>query len=589
MSGSVKSRLQSHALPLLLLFLMAAIGCAGYLYYRSQREALRRQQQDQLLAVADMKVHQIASWRSERLADAAAIASSPIVARALAQLLKGAPGLDSDFRIWLNALRERCGYKAAFVFDDARRVRLSVPAEHEPDSDLEALVTAAAHRRTVLLSDLYRSQGSGEIHMDLAIPIVARGSSARPIGTIVLRIDPHQFLYLLVQSSPTPSRTAETLLVRRDGDHVLYLNELRHRKGTAFSLRLPLHQRRLPAAWGVTGREGLIEGIDYRGVPVLAAIRSVPDSGWTMVAKIDLEEVYAPISALARWATLTLGLLLTAVAAGGGLLWRHQQASSYRRQYQAELERTAERLRAQEEIRMLNTELEQRVSELEAVNEELEAFSYSVSHDLRAPLRHLDGFSQLLSEEAGAQLDPACARYLQHIREDARRMGNMVDALLDLSRMGRRGLDRKLTPLRPVVEEVLAGLRPDYEGRNIRFEIGELPSANCDQALVKLVFTNLLSNAVKFTRPREPAIIQVGQTTRDGCPVIFVRDNGVGFNMKYAGKLFGAFQRLHTREEFEGTGIGLATVRRIIQKHGGAVWAEAAPDGGATFFFTLEP
>jgi light-regulated signal transduction histidine kinase (bacteriophytochrome) len=176
---------------------------------------------------------------------------------------------------------------------------------------------------------------------------------------------------------------------------------------------------------------------------------------------------------------------------------------------------------------------------------------------------------------------------LQFVHEASKRMEGMVDGLLKLSQTGRRDLSKRVVELRPLVEGVLADLKPDLEGREIELEIGELPAAECDPDLIRQVFANLLSNAAKFTRPRERAIIRVGQMTLDGRPVIFVRDNGVGFDMKQAGKLFGVFQRLHGRDDFEGTGIGLATVQRIIQKHGGRVWAESQPDQGATFYFTV--
>ncbi len=244
-----------------------------------------------------------------------------------------------------------------------------------------------------------------------------------------------------------------------------------------------------------------------------------------------------------------------------------------------------DRERVENELRQARDELEERVRERTA---ELEAFTYSVSHSLRAPLRHMDGFARILAEQAGPRLEPEFAKYLQRISEASQQMGRMVDDLLNLSRTGRRELSTRPTDLRLLVEEVLAELKPEIGDRDVKFEVGELPLAECDPALMKQVFANLLSNAVKFTRPREQAVIQVGQTRMHGQPVVFVRDNGVGFNMKHAARLFGVFERLHGREEFEGTGVGLATVQRIIRKHGGSVWAEAQPGQGATFYLRLK-
>jgi light-regulated signal transduction histidine kinase (bacteriophytochrome) len=207
---------------------------------------------------------------------------------------------------------------------------------------------------------------------------------------------------------------------------------------------------------------------------------------------------------------------------------------------------------------------------------------------LRAPLRHIGGFSKILVEEHGAEIPDAARRHLGLIREGARRMGRMVDELLELSRMSRKEVARQPTGLRSLVDEVLEELRPELEGRQIEWRIGELPFVDCDPNLTRQVFVNLLSNAVKFSGRRNPAIIEVGVSCDRGQPVLFVRDNGVGFSMKYADKLFGVFQRLHRREDFEGTGVGLATVQRIIHKHGGRIWAEAELDKGATFYFTLD-
>ncbi len=246
---------------------------------------------------------------------------------------------------------------------------------------------------------------------------------------------------------------------------------------------------------------------------------------------------------------------------------------------------------AEQKIRKLNEELEVRVLErtvqLAEANEELESFTYSVAHDLRAPLRQISGFSGILVEDFRASLDPEAQRYLQRIQQGTSKMGQLVDELLNLARVGRQTPNPRTVDLNSVVREVIEMLQPEIEGRNIEWTIAKLSSADCDPTLIKQVFQNLISNAIKYSRPRSPAVIEIGQIRQGASNTIFVRDNGVGFSMKYADKLFGVFQRLHRAEDFEGTGVGLATVHRIIKKHQGKVWAEAELDKGATFYFTV--
>lgn len=247
----------------------------------------------------------------------------------------------------------------------------------------------------------------------------------------------------------------------------------------------------------------------------------------------------------------------------------------------------SERKRAQEEIENLNQELIGRNADLLAVNEELESFSYSVSHDLRAPLRHMDGFSKLLHDEYGEVLDPNARRYLQMIQAGAKNMGELVDGLLKLGRVGRQALDRRPTDLSSLLQSVIRDLQIDCQGRRMDWHIAKLPTVACDPVLMKQVFANLLSNAAKYTRRRDPAVIEVGEVTIEGRAVMYVRDNGAGFDQQYVHKLFAVFQRLHRADEFEGIGVGLATVQRILRKHGGHIWAEGKVDKGATFFFEL--
>jgi PAS domain S-box-containing protein len=329
---------------LVFLGLSLVIAVAGFLFYRSHRAEIKKNIENDLAAVADLKVHLIESWRQERIANAGVIRDNQIIASRVAQWLKKSPdpALTGSLLIWMAALQRENGYQSVLLLDPSGKPRLGTRSDNSANTYDQECLSDAISSQNVLFSDLYRTARDGRIYLDLYTPLIQDDEQeAKVIGIVVLRIDPYKYLFPLIQSWPTPSHSAETLIVRPEGDRILFLNELRHRKESALAFSLPLDAPQLPGTRAVSRQKEVMEGIDYRGVPVLAALSPVPDTSWVMVAKVDAEEIYAPIRARAR-ITLIVVLLLIAIAGTGvSVGWAHQGRQFYRRELDAEREKQA--------------------------------------------------------------------------------------------------------------------------------------------------------------------------------------------------------------------------------------------------------
>ncbi len=970
-----------HWYPLVLIFAVVALGifAGGLLSYRNYERRFRTGIEEQLSAVTDLKVEQIVRWRHERLLDARYLRSTPYVARRALEVLThpAERATRQMFASWLDSMFAGGPYQQVLLLDDRLNVGLVYPEGSSGVLSEAALQAAqrALRSHEVVLAELHRETEKGPVYLSMMVPLVvplegpgenvpAAGQGSTPanrnVGLMVLQIDVQKELYPLIQRWPTLSKTAETLLVRRDGDDAIFLNDLKFQTNAALKLRISLASTNVPAVKAVLGQEGIVEGTDYRGEPALACLRAIPDTAWFMVARMDLAEVYAPLHARLTMTILLMIALILGAGASVGMVWRQQRVQYYRekvaasetmraseeryhtimeqaadaifmrdesgrileanrqacqslgysreellaktvwdidpealqagkpslwgrilagehftfesrhrrkdgrffpveatlglvrlpagpavlgiirditerkraeealrasedrfrravvdspfpillhaedgtiiqtsnswceitgytreelatiadwteRAYgerktliQADIDRLyavsqrvaegdftirtkhgdlriwefssgplghlpdgrrlvismamdvterrqaeaalreserslretqrvarlggyvldipsgswssselldivlgingtyersiegwlaiihsddrammgdyfrnevlaqgrifdkeyrivrhddqverwvhglgklefdaeghplkmhgtiqdiTERKQAEEEIHQLNQTLERRVVErtaqLEAANKELESFSYSVSHDLRAPLRAIDGFARILDEDYTARLDDEGRRLLGIICGEAKRMGQLIDDLLAFSRMSRQQVKSEQIDLAALAQAVFDEHAAQAPGREFHFKLHPLPPAQGDRALLRQALANLISNAIKYTRPRAVAEIEIGGRTEGGENLYYVKDNGVGFDMKYAGKLFGVFQRLHTEDEFEGTGVGLALVQRVIHRHGGRVWAEAKLNEGSTFYFTL--
>ena len=690
---------------------LLSILVVGTWFYLTQRRQLHEQAERSLRAIAEMKAAQVSKWRMDQLAEGEELQGSPRFTDTLDGFVKGSRDHDAEQLFSrLRALQRHYGYADVLLTDPTAEVCLSLAAAGAGSPNAapslgarsRALVAEALAGGVTRLGEL--EPCAGATCLDVVVPLFAAGR--RPVGAVVLRHDAAASLFPLVGTWPVPTGTAEALLVRVDGNDVLYLSPLRFRQAAPLSLRIPLSTSDNTAVRAALGETNVMLGRDYRGELVFSAPRPIPGSQWVLLAEIDEDEAMAPWRYRSRG---ILGLMLLALAASAaiaGAIWQASARSQDRALLDSEVARAAsetqyrqlfdhsvsgvavdeivldergapvdwiwvdvnrafekqtglaaeavrgrrarevlpdieqsfidafgrvalsgepahfeqytaalgrwysvvayrvaplrvavvfdditDRKRAEASLKELNDALERRVAErtaqLEAANKELEAFSYSVSHDLRAPLRAVIGYAGILEEDHAPHLDTNAKRILGIVRDEARRMGGLIDDLLAFSRTGRQSMRAVPVDMTAMAREALAELQRLEPEREVEVRVGEIPAGHADPALVRQVWSNLIGNALKFTRRTRPARVEIGGERRGDECVYFVRDNGSGFDMQYAGKLFGVFQRLHRQEDFEGNGVGLALVQRIVTRHGGRTWAEGAVDGGATFYFSL--
>lgn len=696
--------------PLLLaVFVLVGIGIAtaGSIFYLEREESLAERALDQLSSIAVLKVREIAEWRGQQLDNARALVRNPFTARAVRDYLARPEesNLGREVEAWMDDFRESYGYRNVLLLDRTGAVRASVPDSVPTDPSVLEQVLESPPKSGPFFFDFHRAGGNGEVMLNLYTAVADPDRpGGEPLGFFVLKIDPEEFLYPFIQLWPTPSETAETLLVERQGDEVLFLNDLRHRQGTALTLRRPITETTLPATYAAKGLSGTMEGLDYRGERVFSAYHPVTGSTWALVAKVDKREA---LSDLLQDSVLLGSLVAALLVASGAILlyietrqasrvYRERQAAmdekermlmqldavlnnivegvaisdlngnvitmnqaaldmhgfesldqgrQHLHRFQEDLELSeldgrvvpveqwplsrvllgdrftdrevrllhrktgkrriasyngtsvrgrsgeailavvtlrdiTDRKRAEEETKRLN-------ADLESANRELEAFNYTIAHDLRKPLTVVSGYTQVIRELCTGNLDEQCMGYLQEAYDGTLRMNRLIDVLLNFSSLARAELHREKVDLSAMVRAAAAELQLADPVRRVEFKIAEGIFVDGDADLLGVVLANLLGNAWKYTVMREEAVIEFGVTEIDGEPACFARDNGTGFDMKEAEKLFVPFERLLGTRDFTGFGIGLATVERIIHRHGGRVWAEGDPGKGATFYFTL--
>lgn len=706
----------------------------GYSIYQNQKTYINNVASQQLTAIAELKVWEINNWRNERIGNASVIYKDNVFTSNVTQYFNNPSSLEAKNNILslLSATQKSYQYKNILLLDKKKKVRLAL---NKYDADFgkvhSDLINDAVGENNIVFSDFYEDNKASSVYLSMAIPIVIfQKGNTMHIGTVMIILDPNIRLYPTVKLWPMPSKTGEALLVHRDGNDIVYLNKLRHINNVPLMMKFPLTELSLPSVKAVLGWKGVVYGTDYRKKSVLAAIKAVPNTAWFLVAKVDTEEIYVPLTA--RFWVIIFFIIVNILILGiiVAYIWRYQQAKYYRKQYEMEDKRAflyarslieasidplitispegkimdvnkstelitglsreelissnfsnyftepekanegyklvfekgivrdyplsirnvsgkvtevlynaslykneigevqgifaaardiTELRHIEKELKTARDELELRVKErtnelqktnealqseiaerkeieklielrtklLEVTNKELESFSYSVSHDLRAPLRAIDGYTRMILRDQREKLTDDAKRKFDLIRSNTQIMGKLIDDLLSFSRLGRLELNMSKLDMESLVNDVWMELQIINPDRKIDLKIKNIPPGWGDRTLIKQVYSNLLSNAVKYTKFKDKAYMETGGYTKDDENIYYIKDNGVGFDMEYYDKLFGVFQRLHSADDYEGTGVGLAIVQRIIHRHGGRVWAEGKVEEGATFYFTL--
>lgn len=565
---------------LVLLALAVILALIGWAVAERHAADVRGESEAALLAIQKVQSDEIARWYADEKSDTLLLAGAASVVAPLEEYLAGgARGpVPGDLDAVLELYRSGHDVAAVAVYDERLRLIVESPGRRTPEPGAErrrVLAARALGEDAIVFSGAYLAE-DGSVGMDFAAPV--RDRAGRDVlGVLLVHLDAEDVLYPVLAEWPSSLQAGQTELAAVQGDQVVSVGPALEEGPGPLTMSRPLSDPDLPVAMAARGATGVAEGVDDQGRPVLAALGRVPETPWYLVVSQELAVIEEPIR---ERALFTLGGVVgTIVLAGVVLLlyWRSREIG----------ERKATERRLEELAADLERRVRERTDELRAANAELEAFSYSVSHDLRAPLRALDGFSLALVEDYGNILDGQAADYLGRIRGASQRMGLLIDDLLMLSRVTRRDMTWEESDLSALARGIGLELAAEEPGREVAFTVTPDLTVEGDRHLLDVLLRNLLGNAWKFTSRTQGARVEVGVEDHAGTRAFFVRDNGAGFDPRHADKLFTPFQRLHGDDEFPGIGIGLATVQRIVRRHGGRVWAEGETGKGATVWFTL--
>lgn len=576
---------------LFITFLAFTVGIIliGYSIYKSYYFEFEKKAEDELTSVTKLKIEEINHWRKERIKNLAIYQKNESFSERVKKTLTNLDDtkIQKTMQDWMILFKTNYNYHRVCLHD---RNGMEVLSTNNDDASLPHNLKSYFDRiftnKEVVFEDFYIEKTDERIYLSLIVGVFDVNSNM-PLGVLIARVDPEEYLYPLLNSWPIARPSAETYLVHKSGNDVVFLNNLKHQKNTALNLKFSIKDNKnIPAARAVTGKEGIYKGFDIENEEVISYLCKIENSPWYLVSKIDKREAMSPVRGILIGVISVVFLLISLLFFLVMYILRYQRYNYYK-----EIAHKAEELQQSEEaLKILNETLEQKVhdrtNELELSNRELESFSYSVSHDLRAPLRHILGFADIMKKECESASIEA-NHYLKKIIESAGDMGTLIDDLLEYSRTGRSDMKKSSVDLDEIVAQIKIRFDRENTDRKIIWNLSDLPQAYCDSGLIQAVWTNLIENAVKYTSKKETASIEIGFSDKVSEFEFFIKDNGVGFDMTFVHKLFGVFQRLHNKNEFEGTGIGLANVKRIVNRHGGRIWAEGEVGTGAAFYFTL--